>query len=135
MYLFWAFISGLIFGLGLILSGMTNPANIIGFLNITGQWNAALMFVMVGAISVSFFGFKYAKKRGFTLLGDPITLPSNSEIDFKLIGGAALFGIGWGLAGFCPGPAIASLLTRPHEAGLFVVAMLAGMGIYELIKK
>lgn len=127
-------LSGLIFGLGLILSGMTNPAKVIGFLDLFGQWDPSLMFVMVGAIAVSFIGFKMAYQNEHTILGNKISKPSKTTIDRPLIIGAALFGIGWGLSGFCPGPALASLSTL-KEAGTFVAAMLFGMLIFEVIQK
>jgi len=122
-----AFIAGLIFGLGLILSGMTNPENIQNFLDISGLWDPALIFVMVGAIAVSAVAFFLVKRTPNTILGEPINLPKNTTIDLRLIFGAALFGIGWALVGFCPGPALAAIITLPLEAGLFVASMLVGM--------
>ncbi len=121
-----ALIAGLLFGLGLILSGMTDPAKVIGFLDLFGQWNPALAFVMIGAISVSAIGFAMAKKHPKTLLGNPISLPSSTKIDARLLIGASLFGIGWGVAGFCPGPALVSLTTIIESAGPFVAAMVLG---------
>lgn len=135
MLLISSFIAGLIFGLGLILSGMTNPAKVIGFLDVTGKWDPSLVFVMLGAISVSFFAFRIAKKREYSLLGAKISLPTMQDIDVKLITGASVFGIGWAIAGYCPGPAIASLLTTSKDAGTFVLAMLVGMAIFEVIQK
>lgn len=126
-----AFFSGLIFGLGLILSGMTNPAKVIGFLDFFGHWDPALAFVMLGAISVSMLGFFFAKNRNASLLGQSIHLPVTKTIDTKLIVGAAIFGVGWGLAGFCPGPAIASLTTALPSSALFIIAMAAGMLLVE----
>jgi len=130
-----ALLSGLIFGIGLILSGMTNPAKVIGFLDISGAWDASLMFVMVGAISLSFFAFQWAKKQQRSLLNAPIQLPTNQLIDMKLISGAVIFGIGWGLSGFCPGPAIVSLTTQFQSISLFLPAMIAGIMIYKVMNK
>lgn len=123
MNIITALISGLCFGIGLILSGMTDPAKVIGFLDLFGQWNPALAFVMIGAISVSIIGFSFAKKRSQSLLGEAINLPSSSKIDARLLTGAGLFGIGWGIAGFCPGPALVSLPTILETVGPFVIAM------------
>lgn len=123
MNIITALISGLCFGIGLILSGMTDPAKVIGFLDLFGQWNPALAFVMIGAISVSILGFSFAKKRSQSLLGEAINLPSSSKIDARLLTGAGLFGIGWGIAGFCPGPALVSLPTILETVGPFVIAM------------
>ena len=129
-----ALITGLIFGLGLIISGMTNPAKVIGFLDFTGQWNYSLVFVMLGAISVSFFAFWYAKSHTKTLIGQPIMLSTNRKIDARLVLGSISFGIGWGLAGYCPGPAVASVVTGIKPV-IFVVSMLLGMALYELLQK
>lgn len=132
MRYFSALIAGLIFGLGLILSGMTNPAKVIGFLDITSQWDPSLMFVMLSAISVSAISFKLVYKNNRTLLGDNVTQPSHALINKPLVIGATLFGVGWGLAGFCPGPALASLSSL-KEAAIFTAAMLIGMLIFEVI--
>lgn len=126
MQIISALIVGLVFGLGLILSGMTDPAKVIGFLDLFGQWNPALAFVMIGAISVSVIGFAIAKKQPESLLGEPINLPKSTTIDTRLLLGAGLFGIGWGIAGFCPGPALVSLTTILETAGPFVIAMALG---------
>lgn len=135
MQLFVALLAGLIFGVGLILSGMTNPDNIQNFLDITGNWDPALLFVMVGAIMVSAVAFFWIKKSETSLLGEPVQLPSNKLVDTKLIAGATFFGIGWGLIGFCPGPAIAALITQPEQASLFLVSMVAGMIIFKMVKR
>jgi uncharacterized membrane protein YedE/YeeE len=127
-----AFISGLIFGVGLIVSGMTNPAKVIGFLDLAGAWDMSLAFVMGGAILVGFIAFRMAAKRPEALLGDAMCLPVATRIDRRLIGGALVFGVGWGLAGYCPGPAVASLLSGSGKPVIFVVAMLAGMAIFEI---
>lgn len=126
--------SGLIFGLGLIISGMTNPAKVIGFLDVTGFWDPSLGFVMLGAISVAYFSFKIARKRKLTYTGLPILLPKANMIDSRLIIGSAIFGTGWGLAGYCPGPGITSILTGKIEPILFVIAMVSGMVIYEVLE-
>lgn len=127
-------LSGLIFGLGLIISGMTNPAKVIGFLDVTGLWDPSLGFVMLGAISVAYFSFKIARKRKLTYTGLPIILPKTSIVDSRLIFGSATFGIGWGLGGYCPGPGITSILTGHIEPILFVIAMVSGMLIYEILE-
>ncbi len=119
-----AFAIGLLFGSGLLVSGMINPAVVHAFLDIFGQWDASLLFVMGGAIFVSYFGFKFVSKRNKTqalALGQSI-----SAVDRKLLGGATLFGIGWGLIGLCPGPALAGFLAKPLPIGLFMLSMLAG---------
>jgi uncharacterized membrane protein YedE/YeeE len=126
--------SGLIFGLGLIISGMTNPAKVIGFLDVTGFWDPSLGFVMLGAISVAYFSSKIARKRKLTYTGLPILLPKANMIDSRLIIGSAIFGTGWGLAGYCPGPGITSILTGKIEPILFVIAMVSGMVIYEVLE-
>lgn len=131
MPLFTALLAGLIFGLGLILSGMANPAKVLGFLDLAGAWDPSLMFVMGGAIGVAFFGFAAAARRKLTLSGEPINLPAARRIDRPLVVGSLLFGIGWGIAGFCPGPALVGVGMLEPKALLFVLAMLAGMGLYE----
>lgn len=128
-----SFISGLLFGLGLILSGMTEPQNIIGFLDVAGAWNPQLALVMLGAVAVSYLGFRYAAGREKSWLGEPVHLPTSKALDFRLITGALLFGIGWGLVGYCPGPALASLTTMDQAPLLFVLAMLVGMAVFEVI--
>jgi len=134
MQLIFAGLSGIIFGLGLILSGMTNPAKVKGFLDITGLWDPSLAFVMGGAILVGVFAFAFAKKRGETILGENLSLPDNKQIDGKLIIGALIFGAGWGLSGYCPGPAITSLLTAGLQPVIFTVGMLIGIGLYKIYK-
>jgi uncharacterized protein len=127
-----ALVAGLVFGLGLVVSQMTNPAKVLNFLDVFGAWDPSLMFVMAGAIPVAAIGFALARHRHRTVLGEAIHLPKRSAIDTRLIGGAALFGIGWGLLGFCPGPAIAALGFGRPEAIFVVVAVIAGMAIFEL---
>jgi len=128
-------ISGIIFGLGLIISGMANPAKVLSFLDLTGNWDPSLAFVMAGALFIGFFAFLYAARRKTTLLGKELKLPSSTKIDRRLVLGSILFGTGWGLAGFCPGPALVGLAMGLPEALVFVVAMLAGMALFELIER
>lgn len=125
-----AFLAGLVFGAGLILSGMTDPGKVIGFLDVTGNWDPSLAFVMAGAILVGFFAFMLAQRRTTSLLGGAMRLPQTRDIDLRLVGGSLVFGIGWGLAGFCPGPALVSLGSGQDKAAVFVAAMLAGMLAY-----
>jgi len=130
-----AFAAGLVFGLGLIVSGMTNPAKVIGFLDIAGAWDPSLAFVMAGAIAVGFLAFAVARKRTTTFLGGALQLPQARDIDTRLVGGAIVFGIGWGLAGFCPGPALVAFGGGQDKAAVFVVAMLAGMLLFTLAER
>ena len=129
------FAVGLIFGIGLILSGMTDPAKVIGFLDLFGAWDPSLALVMGGAILVGLFAFALAKKRTTTFLGDALQLPSSRDIDKRLLLGGLTFGVGWGLAGFCPGPALVSLGMGQPKAAVFVLAMLAGMALFELAER
>lgn len=126
---------GLLFGLGLIVSGMTNPAKVIGFLNLSGNWDPSLAFVMGGAILVGVFAFAFARHRAKDFFGDAIQWPSSTAIDPRLVGGALLFGFGWGLAGFCPGPALVSMAAGVPKALAFVAAMLIGMFVFEKIER
>ena len=135
MYALYSFLAGLIFGIGLIVSGMWNPAKVLGFLDLAGKWDPSLLLTMGGAIAVGVIAFAFAGRRTVTLIDTPMHLPTAREIDAKLMGGAAVFGVGWGLAGFCPGPAVVALGIGHVKAFLFVVAMLAGMGIFELIER
>lgn len=125
------FAIGLIFGLGLILAGMSNPAKVLNFLDLAaipkGRWDASLLFVMAGGIAVTMFGYRLAFARGRPLLAERFALPSASRPDARLVSGAVLFGIGWGLAGFCPGPALVAALTGGVPALIFLAAMLVGM--------
>jgi len=129
-----AFASGLIFGIGLLVSGMANPAKVLGFLDIAGAWDPSLALVMTGAIAVGLVAFAFADKRSLSLLGAPMNLPKRRDIDKSLILGSLGFGIGWGLAGFCPGPALVALGAGESKAAIFTLAMLAGMGLHELIE-
>mgnify|MGYP003683696633 FL=1 len=131
----YALLAGLIFGLGLIVSGMANPEKVIGFLNIFGRWDPSLAFVMGGAIFVGVFSFKYIVKREKTLLGGSLHLSNEKSINKRLIFGSLIFGLGWGVAGFCPGPALVSLGMGSLKGALFVIAMLAGMLVFKLVQK
>ena len=128
-------LAGLVFGLGLIVSGMANPAKVLGFLNLAGPWDPSLALVMVGAIAVGLVAFHVARKRTTSLLGAAMELPISRQIDRRLVLGSVLFGVGWGIVGFCPGPAIVALAMGEVKAVVFVVAMLFGMGIFELFER
>ncbi|MFG6429036.1 DUF6691 family protein [Roseateles sp. LYH14W] len=128
-------LAGLVFGLGLILSGMADPAKVLGFLDLAGPWDPSLALVMVGAIAVGLIAFALVKRRDTTLLGLAFKLPTASHIDGRLVGGSLMFGAGWGLAGFCPGPALVALGMGEIKAVVFVAAMLAGMGVFELLER
>jgi uncharacterized membrane protein YedE/YeeE len=129
------FIVGLLFGLGLMLSGMTDPSKVIGFLDLFGTWDPSLALVMGGAIMVGVFAFTVAKKRTTTFLGGVLRFPTNMDIDKKLVIGSLMFGAGWGLAGFCPGPALVSMADGQPKALVFVLAMLVGMLGFELMDR
>jgi len=131
----FAFVAGLVFGLGLIIAGMANPAKILGFLDLAGKWDPSLVLVMGGAIAVGLVAFALARRRTVSAIGLPMQLPSASTLDARLILGSLAFGIGWGLAGFCPGPAIVALGAGYAKAAVFVVAMLLGMGAFELMQR
>ena len=129
------FLVGLLFGAGLLLSGMTDPGKVQGFLDIFGAWDPSLALVMGGAVLVGFFAFAFAKKRTTTFLGGALRLPTASQIDRRLVIGALLFGAGWGLAGFCPGPALVSLASGEGKAAFFVASMIIGMLVFEFIDR
>ena len=135
MIIFFSLISGLIFGVGLIVSGMANPAKVIGFLDITDPWDPSLALVMAAAVAVASIAFFFAERRTVSFLGAQMKFPHARHIDRRLIGGGLLFGIGWGIAGFCPGPGLVSLGTGQAKALVFVIAMLVGMLVFELIEK
>ena len=126
-----ALLAGLIFGLGLLVSGMANPAKVLAFLDIAGDWDPSLALVMAGAIAVGLVAFTLARRRKTSLLGDPMRLPTATQIDRPLVLGSLGFGIGWGLVGFCPGPALVALGAGEAKALVFVAAMLGGMGLFE----
>ena len=135
MLAFSALLAGLVFGLGLLISGMANPAKVLGFLDLAGPLDPSLALVMVGAIAVGMLAFALARGRKTALLGAPMKLPTAQQIDRRLVLGGTLFGVGWGLAGFCPGPALVALGMGNGKAVVFTLAMLAGMGLFELLEK
>ena len=135
MYVFASLLAGLVFGLGLIVSGMANPAKVLGFLDLAGAWDPSLALVMAGAIGVGLVAFIFARGRTHSLLGAEMEMPRKRGIDRRLVGGSLLFGIGWGVAGFCPGPALVALGMGQIKAVVFVAAMLAGMGLFELLER
>lgn len=132
--LFSAFLAGLIFGIGLLLSGMANPEKVLAFLDLFGAWDPSLGLVMAGAICIGMPAFYLAGKRGKSLFGGELKLPSRQNIDRRLVLGGLVFGIGWGLAGFCPGPGIVATGAGEFKALVFAAAMVAGMGIFQLIE-
>jgi uncharacterized membrane protein YedE/YeeE len=127
MKLFFAFLSGLIFGVGISISGMANPAKVLNFFDIAGTWDPSLAFVMGGALIVTFIGYRFVLKRPAPLMTDGFQLPTRRDLDLPLIGGSAVFGIGWGIAGFCPGGALPALGTGRTEVLIFVAALLGGI--------
>jgi uncharacterized membrane protein YedE/YeeE len=129
-----AFIAGLVFGIGLIVSGMADPSKVLGFLDVAGSWDPSLAFVMAGAIAVGLAAFAVAKRRRTSFIGLVLTLPASAAVDRQLVGGSLVFGIGWGIAGFCPGPGLVALGMGQPKAAVFVLAMLAGMGAFELLE-
>jgi uncharacterized membrane protein YedE/YeeE len=129
------FLLGLLFGLGLILSGMTNPAKVQNFLDLNGMWDPSLALVMGGAIAVGFFAFALAKQKKQSLLGQVMDWPSETKITYRLCIGSALFGIGWGIGGFCPGPALVAMASGVKQAFIFVAAMLVGSLLCQLRDK
>jgi uncharacterized membrane protein YedE/YeeE len=124
-----AALCGILFGAGLAVSGMTNPAKVLGFLDVFGRWDPTLAFVIAGAVAVAAAGFAVARRREHAWLGSPFQIPTRRDLDGRLLGGAALFGVGWGLVGLCPGPALANLGRGSSEVALFVGAMLAGIAL------
>lgn len=130
-----SFVCGLVFGLGLILAGMANPAKVLAFLDLAGDWDPSLALVMGGAIAVASGAFVLAGRRARSLLGAPMQIPGRRDLDRRLVVGSLAFGVGWGLAGFCPGPALVALGAGLPQAVIFVAAMLVGMLGYELINR
>ncbi|MBY0485506.1 DUF6691 family protein [Nitrosomonas sp.] len=128
---FMALLSGVVFGLGIILSGMVNPAIVLAFLDITGNWDSSLLWVMGGAVAVGFIAFALAKKRTNSYLGLSMQIPAVTKIDSRLLLGSLVFGVGWGIAGICPGPAVVLAGTGSTDALVFLIAMLLGMNIYQ----
>lgn len=135
MYNLFSLLAGAVFGLGLLVSGMANPAKVLGFLDLAGPWDPSLALVMAGAIAIASIAFGIAGRRPLTLIGREMQLPSSRAIDRRLVAGSLLFGIGWGIAGFCPGPALVALGMGEGKALVFVLAMLAGMGAFELFEQ
>jgi uncharacterized membrane protein YedE/YeeE len=135
MQLLMAFIVGLLFGIGLIVGGMTDPAKVQGFLDLAGNWDPSLVLVMGGAVLVGLVAFRFAGGRQRALLGGAMHLPTATAVDRRLVLGGLAFGIGWGLAGFCPGPALASLASGGIKPLIFTAAMVAGMAIFEVLER
>lgn len=131
----YAFAAGLVFGFGLLVSGLADPARVLGFLDLAGLWNPTLAFVMGGAVVVTSIGFALLRRRRASLSGEPLRWPQATQLDWRLAGGSLAFGVGWGVAGFCPGPAVVATAAGVGEAGMFVVAMLAGMAIHAIIER
>ena len=132
---FLALLAGAVFGLGLLVSGMANPAKVLGFLDLAGPWDPSLALVMGGAVAVGSLAFAMARRRTRSMIGLEMKLPTGGSIDRRLVGGSLLFGVGWGIAGFCPGPALVALGMGETKALLFVAAMLAGMAVFELLER
>jgi uncharacterized membrane protein YedE/YeeE len=130
-----ALAAGLLFGLGLTVSGMIDPAKVLGFLDIAGDWDPSLLFVLGGAVVTATIGFRLVQRRQAPLFAGRFHLPASSGIDTQIILGAALFGIGWGLVGFCPGPAISALLADGWQAALFVASASFGMAAHRLLRR
>lgn len=132
---FSAWLSGLLFSLGLGISGMTRPDIVQGFLDVFGKWNWSLMGVMIGAIAVFSISYRIIIKKSTPLFSSHFSLPTKKDIDWRLITGASIFGIGWGWSGICPGPAITSLAGAQPSIVLFIISMLLGMGVFKVIEK
>ncbi|RBL84338.1 hypothetical protein DDE05_24365 [Streptomyces cavourensis] len=130
----FAFAAGLVFGLGLVISGMANPAKVLGFLDLGGLWDPSLAFVMGGAVAVAAPGLAWLRRRRASLSGEPLHWPTATRIDLRLAAGSLAFGAGWGMAGFCPGPALVAAAAGVHEALVFVAAMVVGMGLFSAIE-
>jgi len=130
-----ALVAGVLFGLGLLISGMTNPANVLAFLDIAGDWNPALAFTMAGAVASAAPAFLYARRRRRTLLGEPQELPERARVDGRLLTGAAIFGVGWGMSGICPGPALVLLAGGTKQALVFAASLGMGMLASHLIER
>lgn len=128
-------LAGLLLGLGLILSGMANPAKVVGFLDVAGPWDPSLGLVMGGGLMVGSIGFALLRKQPKTLLGEPLNLPVSRKIDLRLIAGSVLFGIGWGITGICPGPGLVLLGAGVPEGLIYMASLLAGMTLYSVIEK
>lgn len=134
-YTLASFVAGLVFGLGLLLSGMANPEKVLGFLDLAGAWDPSLALVMAGAITVGVVAFTIARNRRVSFLGFDMQLLSRDTISGRLVIGSLMFGVGWGLAGFCPGPGLVALGAGEAKAAVFVVAMVAGMALFEVAER
>ena len=134
MKLFYAWATGLVFGLGIAISGMMNPAKVLNFFDIAGTWDLSLAFVMGGAVAVTFIGYRLVWRRATPLFEDRFQVPNSNVIDARLVGGSALFGIGWGIAGFCPGAAIPALGMGRWEVALFLGAVGLGLALARILK-
>jgi uncharacterized membrane protein YedE/YeeE len=135
MAMLFSLLAGAVFGVGLIISGMADPAKVLGFLDLAGAWDPSLAFVMAGAILVGAVAFTFARRRTRSILGLQMQLPTATQLDRRLVGGSFAFGIGWGIAGFCPGPALVALGMGEQKALVFVLAMLLGMGVFEFFQR
>ena len=131
----FSLLAGLVFGIGLIVSGMSNPAKVLGFLDLAGKWDPSLALVMGGAVAVGLAAYALAKRRQTTWLGLPMQIPGATHIDRRLVIGSLLFGVGWGLAGICPGPALVLVGAGVAKGIIFAAAMLAGMGLFEVLER
>lgn len=127
MRLFFTYLSGLVFGIGISISGMANPAKVLNFFDVAGTWDPSLAFVMGGALCVTFIGYRYVLKRPSPIWSETFQLPTRRDLDLPLIGGAAVFGIGWGIAGFCPGGALPAIGTGRPEVIVFIIALITGI--------
>lgn len=134
-HLISALLTGLVFGLGLLVSGLANPEKVLAFLDLAGAWDPSLALVMGAAVAVGLVGFQAVRGREKSFLGEPLRLPTARHLDRRLILGSLAFGVGWGLAGFCPGPSLVALGAGEIKAVVFVAAMLAGMGLFNLLEK
>ena len=133
MTIFIAFVIGIVFGTGILISGMANPAKVLNFFDVAGSWDPSLMFVMGGAVATTFIGYRMVQARKEPILARSFQMPTAIQIDPKLIAGAAIFGVGWGLAGFCPGAALPALGTGRTEVVIFVASLIAGIVVARLI--
>jgi uncharacterized membrane protein YedE/YeeE len=135
MQLFIVYLIGLLFGLGIVISGMANPAKVINFFDLAGTWDPSLAFVMIGALVITFVGYRMVLRRPAPVFSNRFGLPANNQIDRPLIAGSAIFGVGWGISGFCPGGALPALGTGKPEVLLFVAAMILGIFVAKLLKR
>lgn len=128
-------LAGALFGVGLLVAGMTRPSKVVAFLDVTGNWDPSLAFVMMGAIAVHFVAYRFLPRVPSPWLGGRFAIPTRTDIDLRLVAGAALFGLGWGLGGYCPGPAVVSVATGATDALVFFGSMLAGMALFQIVDK